>query len=83
MQSTHNNSTIDIINPLPNNESLDVTKLKAFADDKIKVAKMRISFFQRVENSVGKGENVGYQHFLLFSVFSNPSLGLLKFGIMR
>ena len=28
---------------------------------------MTISRFERVENNVGKGENAGYQHFLLFS----------------
>ena len=61
-------------NPLPNGKSLDVSKLKAFADDKIKVDKMRNSFFYRVENTVGKGENVGYQHFLLFpQCFPKPS----------
>ena len=27
---------------------------------------MIISVFERVENIVGKGENAGYQHFLLF-----------------
>ena len=27
---------------------------------------MKISVFHRVENIVGKGENAGYQHFLLF-----------------
>ena len=27
---------------------------------------MIISLFDRVENNVGKGENEGYQHFLLF-----------------
>ena len=27
---------------------------------------MIISVFDRVENIVGKGENAGYQHFLLF-----------------
>ena len=27
---------------------------------------MMISVFDRVENIVGKGENAGYQHFLLF-----------------
>ena len=45
---------------------LEVTKLKAFADDKLNSAKMMISLFDRVENTVGKGENAGYQHFLLF-----------------
>ena len=43
-----------------------MTKLKAFADDKLNVAKMTISLFDRVENTVGKGENAGYRHFLLF-----------------
>ena len=39
--------------------------MKTFADDKFSVAKMMISVFDRVEN-VGKRENAGYQHFLLF-----------------
>ena len=30
------------LNPLPNEKTLDVTKLKAFADDKLNVAKMTI-----------------------------------------
>ena len=45
---------------------LDLSKLRAFADDKIKVLKKTIFVFDRVENIVGKGENAGYQHFLLF-----------------
>ena len=53
-------------NPLPNDKILDCSKLKAFADDKIKVFEMMIFVFDRVENIVGKGENAGYQHFLLF-----------------
>ena len=48
------------------NKILDVTKLKAFADNKINVAQMLISVFDMIENIVGKGENTGYQHFLLF-----------------
>ena len=28
---------------------------------------MKISLYDRVENTVGKGENSGFQHFLLFS----------------
>ena len=56
----------ELVNPLPNNKILDVTKLKAFADDKLNVAKMTISLLDTVENTVGKGENAGYQHFLLF-----------------
>ena len=36
---------------------------------------MMISLFDRVENTVGKGENTGYQHFLLFlKCFPKPFL---------
>ena len=55
--------------PLLNDKFLDVTKLKASADDKLKVAKITIFLFDRAENTVGKGENAGYQYFLLFPVF--------------
>ena len=57
-----------------NDKILDMTKLKAFADDKLNIAEMMISIFDRVENTEGKGENAGYQHFLLFSqCFPKPS----------
>ena len=62
--------TLILFNALPNDRILNMTKLKSLADDKLKVSKMRISLFDRVENAVGKGENTGYQHFLLFPVFS-------------
>ena len=44
------------------------------------VAEMKICLYDRVENTVGKGENAGYQHFLLLPLcFSKPSsLGSLK-----
>ena len=45
-----------LINPLPDDNILDWSKLKAFADDKLNVTKMIISVFDRVENIVGKGE---------------------------
>ena len=72
------------VNSLPHDKILDVTKLKAFADSKTKVAKMMISVIDRVENIVGKGENAGYQHFLLFSqCFQKASfLGSLEVGIV-
>ena len=54
------------VNSLPYDKILDWTKLEAFVDDKLSVAKMIISLFGMVENIVGKGENAGYQHFLLF-----------------
>ena len=36
---------------LPKGKSLDVTKLKAFADETLNVARMMISLFDRVENT--------------------------------
>ena len=71
------------LNPFPNGKILDMTKLKAFAEDKLMVPKMTISIFDRVENTVGKGENAGYQHFLLFPLCfpKASSLGLLKVRI--
>ena len=66
----------------PNGKILDVTKLKAFADDKLNVAQMTMSLSDRVENTVGKGENAGSQHFFLFpQCFPKlSSLGSLKVG---
>ena len=63
---------------------LNMTKWKASADDILNVAKMAISLFHRVENAMGKGENAGYRHFLLFpQCFLKPSfLGLLKVWIV-
>ena len=62
------------VNFLPNNKIVAWSKLKAFADKKSIVAKMMISLFDREENMVGKGENVGQQHFLLFPQFSKTLL---------
>ena len=45
-----------VFNPLPDDKILDMTKLKAFADEKLNVTKMVISLFDRVESIVGKGE---------------------------
>ena len=70
------------INSLPHEKTLDWSKLKAFADEKIKVIE-KIEFGQgTVENTVGKGENAGCQHFLLFSqCFQKVSFtGVLKVG---
>ena len=66
------------------NKIFDCSKLKAFADNKIKVFKIMIFVFDRVENIVGKGENPGYQHLLLFQqCFQKASFsGSLKVGIV-
>ena len=54
------------INSLPNQKILDWSELKAFAEDKICVTQILNFFLRRVENIVGKEENVDYKHFLLF-----------------
>ena len=48
-----------MINSVPNYTILDWSKLKAFAANKIKVLKMIILVFDRVKNTVGRGENAG------------------------
>ena len=48
-----------------NYKILDWLKLKSFADNKINVTKKLKSVLGRVKNFVGKGENAGYQYFLL------------------
>ena len=73
------------LNCLPNDKILDITEVKTFADDKINVAQMMISVFHRVENIVRKGENAGYQHFLLFQQYLPKASfleGSLKVGIL-
>ena len=55
------------LNRIPNIKILNLIKFKAFADKKLNVTILTISLFGGVENTVGKGENAVYQHFLLFS----------------
>ena len=54
------------LNCLPNDKILNLSNLKACADDKINVT-LKMKFVRyRIENIVGQGENAGNQHFLLF-----------------
>ena len=84
-----------VMNSLPNNNILALTKLKAFADDNFSIAQMVQLLFDRERRSkkhsgkrsilgsiLGKGENAGCQHFLLFpECFHKTSfLGLLEVG---
>ena len=66
----------------PNDNTLDWFKLKAAADDKLKMGQVTKFVFDGLENFVRKGANAGNQHFLLFSqCFQMPcSLGLFKVG---
>ena len=61
-----------------------MTKLKAFADDKFNDTKIIIYDFDWVENMMGKGENAGYQHFLLYPQYFQKAsyTGLLKVMIV-
>ena len=61
----------NFINSSQKHKMLALTEMKAFADDKFSIAKMMVSVFGKVENTVRKGENAGYQHFLLY--FSHNS----------
>ena len=72
-----------LVASLPNDKFLDWSKLKAFADDKINVTAKLNFDMGMVKNLVEKGENAGYQHFLLFAqCFQKASfLGSLKVGI--
>ena len=45
---------------------MKTTDIKLVSNDKFCVAKIMIPVFDRVENILGKGENAGSQHFLLF-----------------
>ena len=71
-------------NTLPKNKSLDLSKLKAFAGDKKNAIHMTSSVFDREENIVGKGKNVGYQNFLLFPGCFQQALSTrsVKVGIL-
>ena len=59
------------VNPLPNGKILDVTKLKAFAVDKLKFVKMTISLLVTVENTVGKGDNAVFLNAFFFQVIKS------------
>ena len=50
-----------------NDKILDSPNLKALADNKVNEAPMTIFVSDTVENTVGRGENAGYQHLPIFS----------------
>ena len=77
--------TVHLLNSLPNDNFLDWSKLKAFADDKTNVNEKLKFVLGQVENIVGKRENAGYQHFLLFpQCFQKSSFPRsFKVGIVR
>ena len=68
---------------LPNENILPWSKLKAFVDEKIHVTEKIKFVLRKVENFVGKGENAGYQHLLIFPQCFQKDSTRLKVGIMR
>ena len=77
------NTKYEPFNLLPNDKILDQSKLKATADNTLKVIQIARFVLEKIENIVEKEENAGYQHFLLFpQCFQKSlSLGLLKSGL--
>ena len=65
---------MESFNSSPCDKILNQLKLKAFAEDKINVTQESKLVLGRVENIVGKGENAGYQHFLLFPTMFSKCL---------
>ena len=72
------------VNCLSNDNVLDWSNFREFADDKIYDAKKLKLVLGKVENIMGKGENAGDQHFLLFPKCFQKALssGSLKVWIM-
>ena len=56
-------------NLLPKQQNFDLNQIESICRRQFTVARMMISILDRAENIVGKGENAGYQHFLLFPQF--------------
>ena len=54
-----------ILNPFPNDKSLDSFNFEEFADDNFKFDEHLRRFSKRVENTVGKGEIACHEQFLL------------------
>ena len=63
-----------MFNPLTNKKVLDVTKLKAFEDDKSNVAEIANSLFDRVENTVGKEKMIVTSIFIFSLIVSFKAL---------
>ena len=61
------------LNSLPNDKIMDRSKLKTFADNKLKATENLKFVLERVENIVGKGENAAW-----FPAFSPFSINVFK-----
>ena len=76
--------TYMLFNSLTDNKILDKSKIKAPADGTINMTQKLKVVLRHVENILGKGENGGWQHFLLFPrCFQKPPYSeLLKLVIL-
>ena len=82
------NLALCCINSWPNDNLLDWSNLKAFAENKINMAQKLKFVSGQIGNIVGKGENTGFQQFLLVpqcllkAFFQGPwNLGLCGKGL--
>ena len=68
------------LNSLPTDKTLDLSKFKEFAGDKLNMIQKLKFLLDRLESIVEKGEDAGYQHFPLYlECFQKASLlGVLK-----
>ena len=66
--------TLNNINSLPNDKFLDWSKLKAFADDKINVTEKPKFVLERVENIMGKEENMVTSNLTFSHIFFKSPL---------
>ena len=57
---------LKVVISLPDDKILALSKLKAFADDKINLTQTIKFVFPRTENMLGKTETAVYLHLLLF-----------------
>ena len=64
---THGKKTSENIVQKVEQQILDSSKLKEFADDNFKLDDNGRKFSKQVENTVGKGEIACYEQFFLFS----------------
>ena len=71
-------STQVFLNSLQNNKILARFKLKALADDSLKLVQMAESVLDREENILGKVENADHQS---PTVFSKSFIQSLKLGV--
>ena len=84
LKVTYNTSNRALINSLPNDKILTWSKLKSFADSKIKVADIMIFVFNGLENILGKEKMLdtsifSFSHNVFNRLFTS---GSLKVGIV-